>query len=212
MVPLGEWRAAATLPISGYQHSRLQNLVAMTFSVLIPSVPSRREMALSLFDRISAQINGAPVEVLLLLDNKQRTIGRKRQALLDIAQGDYVAFVDDDDTVADSYVPLILSAACASPDVIVFDSLCQINGDSSALVRHGLEFENQQFNPAGFTRTPWHIHPWRREIAQRHKFPDISYGEDWGWCQHLVAEAKTQMRVCAPLYTYRFDIFVTEAV
>ena len=133
-------------------------------------------MALALYDRIEAQAKALPVEILLLLDNKQRSIGKKREALVKLAQGQYVAFVDDDDSVHAEYVQSIVHAAESKADVIVFDSVCQINGGPLALVRHGLEFENQQYNPAGFTRKPWHIHAWRREFVLPYSFPDVSYG------------------------------------
>ena len=58
----------------------------MKLSVLIPSVPARRAMALALYDSIAAQAEGLPAEILLLLDNKQRSIGKKREALVRLAQ------------------------------------------------------------------------------------------------------------------------------
>lgn len=185
----------------------------MILSVLIPSVPSRREMALALYDSIAAQAEGLPVEILLLLDNKQRSIGKKREALVQIARGDYLVFVDDDDTVADSYVEQIVRAIEARPDVVVFDSLCTLNDGPTVRVRHGLELENQQYNPDGFTRKPWHVHPWRRELVQGFSFPDTNVGEDWGWCEQFVTQARTQARTedGQALYHYRFNQLITEA-
>jgi len=169
-------------------------------------------MALHLYDVIADQAKGLPVEILLLLDNKQRSIGKKREALVKVAQGEYLAFVDDDDDVAEGYIGEILEAIENRPDVVVFDSLCTLGDGPHVRVRHGLEFENEQYNPEGFTRKPWHIHAWRREIAQAHTFPDISYGEDWGWVQKILTEPRTQARAgTAPLYHYRYSSQVSEA-
>ena len=49
-----------------------------------------------MIDNLSKQAEGKPVEVLWLGDNYQRTVGAKRNALIDLAQGEYFAFVDDE--------------------------------------------------------------------------------------------------------------------
>ena len=43
-----------------------------------------------------------------MLDNKRRSVGSKRNCLLDSAHGEYVSFIDDDDEVATDYVDKIL--------------------------------------------------------------------------------------------------------
>jgi hypothetical protein len=181
------------------------------FSVLIPSIPRRQDIAMALWNKVTEQARSFDVEVLLLLDNKKRSIGKKREALVKISQGDYVAFVDDDDDVADGYVAAIVEASLHRPDVIVFDSSCSIDGAPPVTVRHGLEFENEQFNQAGFTRKPWHIHPWRGDIARSRPFPDVSYGEDWGWCETLLPDVKVQLKIDGLLYHYRYNKEVSEA-
>ena len=44
------------------------------------------------------------VEVLTELDDGTRSIGEKRNALVESAGGEYVCFVDDDDMVSSDYV------------------------------------------------------------------------------------------------------------
>ena len=44
-------------------------------SVLIPSIPSRLRTASHLFDMLAAYSDGLSVELLMLTDNKQRSIG-----------------------------------------------------------------------------------------------------------------------------------------
>jgi glycosyltransferase involved in cell wall biosynthesis len=183
----------------------------MRLSILIPSVPSRREKAAKLFDKLSAQAGNEDVEILMLLDNKKRSIGLKRQALLDVARGDYVAFVDDDDFVAPTYVEAILEATLLDLDVIVFDSYCSIDDGPTVLVRHSLTFPNEQYNFAGFRRAAWHIHAWRADLARQSRFPDQSGTEDWAWAEPLNKLAQTQVKLDVPLYHYRFNSETTEA-
>lgn len=183
-------------------------------SVLIPAIPNRTLMALKLYAQLQKQVDAYydwPVEILLLLDNKKRTIGKKREALVQVARGDYVAFVDDDDWVDDNYMSKIVPATLRGADVIVFDTLSSINGSTQVRCQHSLAYDNEEFSQEGFKRKPWQMHAWRRTIAQAHEFPDLQYGEDWGWCSQLCAEAKTEVRVEGALYHYRYNDSVTEA-
>ena len=189
------------------------NLVsAPILSVLIPCVPSRREQAWALFDKLSAQAEGLDVEVLLLLDNKTRTAGKKREALVQASRGEYVAFVDDDDDVAEDYVSAILAALDDDdPDVIVFNSQATINSAPPVLCLHDLTFPNEQYNPAGFRRAPWQMHAWRGDLARATPFPDVSNAEDWPWCEAMLKHVKTQAKIDRVLYHYRYDDAKTEA-
>jgi hypothetical protein len=194
---------------------------APLLSILIPSVPARLEQAMKLFRYLeSICMVGAAFErsceILMLTDNKQRSIGYKRRALVEVAKGDFVAFVDDDDTVSPLYLMEIFSAHSRSPeaDVITFDTWCQLDSGPKVLVSHALGNPNEQYNPRGFKRAPWHIHAWRREISQRHldAFPDSNYGEDWPWCEAMLRDVKTEARTGdIPLYHYRYDSKITEA-
>jgi hypothetical protein len=190
-------------------------------SVLIPSVPSRLEKATELF-RLLEKLSdldevfpGDTAEILMLTDNKQRSIGKKRRALVEAAQGSYVAFVDDDDTVSGSYFVRIFEAIKTNPgvDLITFNTTCRLNGGPVVNVMHGIGFANEQYCPAGFRRAPWHMHAWRREIAQRHAdaFPDLNNAEDWPWCAAMLKDVRTNVHIGATLFHYQHDSKKTEA-
>lgn len=181
-------------------------------SVLIPTVPARREAAWKLFDKITAQAEGQPVEVLVLLDNKKRSTGLKRDALLQASAGDYIAFADDDDDVSEHYIKRILTAASVGPwGVIVFDTDCSLNGASPVRIRHSLRFPNEQYNPAGFKRGPWQMHAWRGMIARAVRFPDLQNGEDSAWCAEMKRNTFSYAKIEEVLYHYRYDHETTEA-
>jgi hypothetical protein len=59
----------------------------MKLSILIPSVPSRRKFFLDrLLDDLEKQIGDRnDVEILVLYDNKKRSLGQKRSDLLNLA-------------------------------------------------------------------------------------------------------------------------------
>lgn len=183
-------------------------------SVLVPSVPSRViHQLLPLLERLNEQAQGKPVEILCLLDNKARSVGLKREALVQASRGKFVAFVDDDDDVTPHYVEKILAAAEANPDAdcIVFDQLCTLNDQEPVVVRHGIEFENTEVGPQGATRKPWHVMAYAGRIARACHFPDASWGEDWEWVKQAWPQIKKQVRIDAVLHHYRFSSATTEA-
>jgi glycosyltransferase involved in cell wall biosynthesis len=188
----------------------------MIFSVLIPSVPSRHAQAIALFDKITKQSEGYDVEVLMFCDNKKRSIGKKREALVKISQGDYVAFVDDDDDVADCYISRICDEINTpnrfKPDVIVFDTWVTVNDGPKVLCRHDATHQNEPYSVDGFRRAPWQMHVWRGNVARYTPFPDMMYGEDWPWCEEMLKRVNVSTKINAALYHYRYSDAGTEAL
>lgn len=193
----------------------------MMFSVLIPSVPSRvLPYLLPLWTNLERQVaqrrrQDLQVEILVFLDNKKRSIGAKRNDLVSLARGEYLAFVDDDDDIADNYIDQMLAAmADGHPDVVVFDQAVYLNNEGMRTVRFGLEFENQDIGEVGgiYTRKPFHCCGWKSSIAKQGQFSDKQWGEDWDWVQQVLPLARTQCRIEAILHTYRWSANVTEAV
>jgi glycosyltransferase involved in cell wall biosynthesis len=190
----------------------------IAFSILIPSIPSRQKMLSRLIENINDQIGDMPVEVLSFIDNKRRTIGEKRDALVRIANGRFLAFLDDDDLAHKTYVKDIVSAIHENPDVdvIVFNQEADIDGKKFK-VEFGLEYENEQAQLgedgqySDIKRAPFHVCAWSSRIAKKYRFEPLQDAEDWLWCKQLIAEAKTQHRINKTLHTYRYNSQVTEA-
>ena len=186
-------------------------------SILIPSIPSRFESHLlplwkELQRQCSESMYGSRVEILTLTDNKQRTIGAKRQALLNLAQGKYIAFLDDDDVPNHNYIDRTLpELMMAIIDVITFNQYVSINGEMYPLTFKLGHEENEEPNKEGFTRPPWHVCLWRREAVQHCTFPNINYGEDWVWAEQANKCAKTSYHIDEFMMTYVYDVNVTEA-
>lgn len=185
----------------------------MILSVLIPVVPSRVDIASDLFDRITAQAEGYDVEVLMLLDNKKRSVGLKRDALVQISRGDYAAFVDDDDDVAENYIKSIVDHAHLKMDVIVFDTLVSINGEPGVICKHAADYPIEQYNPNGFRRPPWMMHAWRGDLARATHFRDSSPEncEDGPWCAAMLKGIMKSVKINEVLYHYRYNHETTEA-
>jgi len=175
-----------------------------TLSILIPSVPVRRTAAEALQTKLIAQADAAGVdaEILCLSDNFRRSIGLKRQALLDIARGDYVAYCDDDDDVTDTYMAALAAAASRGQDVITFEQHATWNGHRST-VEFRLGAEDREFAPGGRTlRGPWHSCAWRRRLVTNCQFPDKNWGEDYDWVRQARRCVRSESHVRAVLHIY----------
>ncbi|RXZ80812.1 glycosyltransferase family 2 protein [Paenibacillaceae bacterium] len=184
-----------------------QSSTAIKLSLLIPSLPERAEHLESLYWQLEPQIDGEPVELLIMTDNRKRTIGAKRNALVEQAQGAYVAFVDDDDRVSPHYVRSLLTAIEQNPetDCIVFDVQVHMNGSPLKLCKYGLEYE-YGMDDHFFYRKPNHLMCHARRNALKHKFIDTSYGEDDEWARRLSVDITSQSRVHDTLYHYDWVI------
>lgn len=183
----------------------------MILSILTPTIPGRERQLQTLQWRIEEQIGGQAVEHLILSDNRQRSIGAKRQSLLDIARGQYIAFVDDDDDIADSYVAELLAAAASGADVITFLQGATYNGKQS-VVDFQLGQGDHGFVPGGITnRDAWHVNAWRRSRVAHCQFGESNYGEDLTWCQQARRMAQTTVHIPKILHFYRHDAATTAA-
>jgi Glycosyl transferase family 2 len=184
-------------------------------SILTPTIPLRIQLigmdCQWLMSEINDQIGGLPVEHLVLCDNRARSIGAKRQSLVDIARGKYIAFVDDDDEVSDDYVERLLFAAATGADVITFRQRAIYNGLESE-VHFGINNQDGPFNPGGITlRAPWHVCAWKREVVAGCLFGESNYGEDLVWCQQSRKRVRTAHHIDAVIHTYRHDAATTAA-
>jgi glycosyltransferase involved in cell wall biosynthesis len=184
----------------------------MILSILTPAVPSRISQVAQLCKTVSDQIAGQPVEHLVLIDNKKRSVGLKRDALLRVAKGRYVAFVDDDDEILPGYVESILEAAKSNPDVITFEQEAVIDG-LEGQISFGLGNPNEPFVVGGLAkRNAWHVCAWRRTLAMLSSFPDNSYGEDWAYASKLCGIAGlSSVHVNKALHRYVHSRATTEA-
>lgn len=180
-------------------------------SILTPAIWEREKDVKTLKEYLAWQ-GDFPFEHLVLFDDKTRSVGLKRQALLDAAIGEYVAFVDDDDNVSPDYLSRLFDAAKLGADVITFKQLSIINGKNGFIEFNLGHTIDEPFKPSDIAkRGPWHVCAWRRELVKRCVFPDSSYGEDQSWSHQARALARNAAHIDAVLHFYHHDITKTAA-
>jgi len=189
-------------------------------SILTPAIPERLPSLRRLSDALEPQLRQFPhsVEWLALVDPRgHRTIGEKRDELVQLARGQFIAFVDDDDFVQPHYVASLVEAisvivADSEPvDVVTFRQEAIIERHRSE-VRFNLRAGNEAFQPGGVTqRAAWHVCAWRSSLAKRFHFEPSNYGEDWSWARHLNLDARGEIHIPEILHSYIFDSAISAA-
>ncbi len=181
-------------------------------SILTPAIWERLDQSAALAESIAACHLAELIEHLVLLDDRKRSVGAKRQALLDSARGQYIAFCDDDDIIAHDYISHLLTAAQHAPDVITFEQHAVIDGVGGHIIFDATHPTDDPWIARGTARrAPWHVCAWRREIVRDCIFPDISYGEDLQWSLQARLRIRTARHIDRVLHTYRHSAATTAA-
>jgi len=160
-----------------------------------------------LFNLISRQIiNPLEVEIICDIDNKEVSIGAKRQRMLEKALGEYVTMVDDDDLVANDYVEQILIAIESKPDCIGFEIDCSGTAGKRATVSNAWNDWGENIGGFDYVRTPYHKSPIKTNIARHIGFKDLRYAEDYDFSKRLKQSNLIQQEVYIPkiMYYYRY--------
>lgn len=184
-------------------------------SILVPSIEERRGNFLkritSELDRQTLPYRGQ-VEVLTLVDNRELSVGEKRNRLLEMATGEFLVFIDDDDRIAPDYLDEVMSVLGVSdPDCIVYDCICEITGWSGEIrktlyCKYGIEYAYTNDGAGNWRGKPAHTMVWKSSIAKKHRYKHISAGEDVDWVKRACVEIQDQHRIDKVLYYYDNDV------
>lgn len=169
----------------------------MRLSILVAALEGRPYAELVRY--LQAQAHGLPVEVLWELDRGQTSSGSKRQTLVNRATGDYLAFIDDDDWVSDTYVLDLLDGIERNPDVVTFN--LSLNRE---LWKFGIYRDSRRQGLMAAN----HLCAWRSELARSVGWcPYLGYGDDQLWYKPLLASGKARIarHVDKTLYEYRYS-------
>jgi glycosyltransferase involved in cell wall biosynthesis len=197
------------------------------FSILILSIPSRFESLKAAVTHLQEQADatgqGKSVEILVLLDNKSKSISEKRNDLLQMARGKYIAFLDDDDAVSKDYMSAILKAIDENDvDCISFNQWCSLDGEPMDVEfgignPHGHLWRDDEGFLGDIKRPPYHMCLWRREIAITEAFNSV-YGangqstEDIDWLMRLYPKIQTEHHIPDALHGYIYNSKTTESL
>lgn len=149
-----------------------------------------------------------PDIVEIVLDKSDKSIGEKRNILLDKALGEYVCFIDSDDWVSKDYVKLVMKAIEDKPDCVSLKGVMTTDGQNPELFEHSLKYSSWKTtdNAIKYERYPNHLNTIKAEIAKQFKFPEKNFGEDHTWSTNVFKSGllKKESYIEEVLYEYRF--------
>ena len=182
-------------------------------SILIPTVVGREKQYKHLLNRIMKSGNGfdilsGRVEYIKFCDNKEMTIGEKRERLYQMANGLYSWQIDDDDDIADNAIELILNAIKSNPEIpcITFREKCMMNGVYKSS-NHSIRYYQWMDNQDGFdyVRSPFYKDVIRTDIAKSVPIPHIRYNEDEQQSMALKPFLTDEIHINEELYHYIYN-------
>jgi hypothetical protein len=200
-----EWRAKFTRPRAQYAFDAPPQYL----SILIATVPNRRQRLELLLDHLWAQILALeePRMVEIVVDADGGTIGEKRQRMLEKARGHFVVAVDDDDFPVHTYVAKIIEVIRQNPDVdcLSFTGVMTTRGERPEVFKHSIAYEGWYTKGGVHYRTPNHLSPIRRTLALEAGFTSMVFGEDHDHSKRVRPLLKTEASTGdVPLYLYWF--------
>jgi hypothetical protein len=181
------------------------------WTIAILTVPGREKFLDRLMGVLEAQVEDAPVEIITLKDNREKSIGEKRQMALDMCTTDYISFIDDDDLVASSYVDLIMEELKFKPYGVGFRGIITGRNNIAHEFVHKahLPYSQKPENYNGtmvYTRPLNHLNPVMTSIAREIGYKHISDGEDMDYAKRLDQSGliKDNCFIDQFLYFYQF--------
>jgi glycosyltransferase involved in cell wall biosynthesis len=186
-----------------------KDLFEKEWSILICTLEERRSAFEKLYSELQKQIVQAGledrIEVLYERDNREKSIGKKRNELLRRARGKYMCFIDDDDEIHPEYIEMIYSKLQSNPDCLSLKGIMYGNDQRPYILDQSIIHGNRYSTVDGkYLRPPGHLNPMKKVIAGQFLFPDTSKGEDCKWA-FAIANAKlinTEERIEIPYYFY----------
>lgn len=179
-------------------------------TIMLPTTIDRRETFYPLLEEIKKQIANNKlediVEVIIDEDNKEKSIGKKRQDLLERARGKYVVGIDSDDWIAEDYLDCIVTSLKENPSIdhVGFLEHCDINGEESISIfsiRNKFWAENQDGYDHIRCANPKSVI--LREKALQIGYVDIRFAEDRAFSESVTPILKSEVFIEKPLYLYR---------
>jgi hypothetical protein len=170
---------------------------AYDWTVMIATIPGREEKLQTLLASIREKVNRLTpelrLEICLDFDNRESSIGDKRQRLLQRAAGKYLSFVDDDDAITDAYVEDVWGMIRGNFHTM---RLWGKIGDYRFMHSTSVKLTDPMATEHIFQRPPNHLNPMLSDVAKLAPFKDATRGEDLDWTLSLyrTGVVKTEYR------------------
>jgi len=188
------------------------DLYMILLSILIPTTVDRREQFLKLKDEFKRQIIESGyqniVEIKWAEDNKEISVGEKRNNLYNSASGKYSVQWDSDDWIHPQALKMIIQALHQEPDCVTYKELCNMDGEikfsnfSNEYPDWNGEGNNVLSDGFHFQRTPFFKTPILTSICRQAGVGDIRYAEDHDFARRVKPLIKSEAHIDEFIYHY----------
>jgi hypothetical protein len=160
------------------------------WTIAILTINGREKFYDRIIDIISPQIINKPIDLLILKDDRQKSIGEKRQIALDLCESEYISFIDDDDVVSSSFVDRILLPMKKFPHGIGFRGIITSPNSIPIEFAHNAGYKySEKAHRYGksliYTRPLNHLNPVMIDIAREIGYKPLMLGEDYDYAIRL---------------------------
>lgn len=181
-------------------------------SICIPTVYGREDSFNKLITEINKQISELKaeekVELIVEKDNKEISIGKKRNNMYLKCNGEYSVQIDDDDMIASDYINEVLKATDLDKDCITYIEHCNIDGQYSRSL-FSVNFPKWMdlvipVNNCVRVRTPFFKTPIKTDLCKLIKVKDMRYAEDIDFSERIYPFLKTETFINKEMYFYQY--------
>lgn len=182
------------------------------WTIMIPTTVDRDELYESLIAELVAQIAeqrielNKDIEIVSIRDNKEISVGFKRQQLLEMAKGIWVSGFDSDDFPHPDYIHDIWNILYTKPNIdhVGFIEDCDIDGQKSKSIfsiKHKSWDEHEEGYDQVRCANPKSVI--RRTKALQVGYKDMRWGEDRIFSEAVTPLLESEVFIEKPLYYYR---------
>ncbi len=180
-------------------------------TIMIPTTVDRDELCMRLVDELVGQVAelrlklNEDIEIVSIRDNKEISVGLKRQRLLEMAKGEWVVGFDSDDFPHEDYLKEIVYALRTNPlvDHVGFIESCNIDGQKSVSIfsiKHKSWDEREEGYDQVRCANPKSVI--RRTKALQVGYQDLRYGEDRIFSEAVTPLLESEVFIEKSLYNY----------
>jgi hypothetical protein len=173
-------------------------------TILIPTIISRKDCFDELVNEFKQQIKSYrnQIEIISLCDDKEMTIGEKRNKLNAMANGKYVVQWDDDDWICEDGIDLIMKGIEKDVDCITYDAPFNKRGLlENKLCSYSIQYYYRyDKNIDTIFLSPDQKCVIKKEIVDKIKFKEIRFKEDLEFSYDIYPYLKTEYRIEKNVY------------
>lgn len=187
----------------------------MKLCICIPTVVGREKQFEYIFNKIGNQVRDLnlvdEIDAVVSKDNKEKSIGAKRDQMYKISKALFTVQIDDDDDVPDDYVKTLYDTIVANPDVdcIGYAERCIMDGVTK-YSKISNQFTEWATRSDGYERTPFFKIPIRTTLCQQVGVSDMRFGEDHDFANRIKPLIKSEVYLDKVMYHYTGNSLTAE--